>query len=144
LEDSPAKSHADGSWRETCAGFAKRLNSRGPTRSGGLLMTAHKAMITPYVLSFSLLRGALIYMRVHGKLKLEHARKLHRSHSDLEQDEMTLAAVMRKLRRNLRRGVNQFQIAQERDEILQDWLNIVLDRGLKRDSFSPALVSFGR
>jgi len=36
----------------------------------------------------------------------------------------------------------QQRIAQERDEILQDWLNIVVDRGLKQDNFSPA-VGFG-
>ena len=103
-----------------------------------------KAMITACVVFFALLLAASIYLRARGRIKMEQPGQGARSHSDLEQDEMALAADMRKLRRNLRRGVNQFQIAQERDEILQDWLNIVLDRGLTQDSFSPALASFGR
>jgi hypothetical protein len=101
-------------------------------------MTAHKAMIAACV-SFSLVLGALIYSAVRGKsIKLEHAKELRLSHSDLEQDEMTLIADMRQLRRDLRRRVNRLQIAQERDEIRQDWFNIVDDRGLKRNAFSPA------
>jgi len=102
-----------------------------------------KAMITACVVLFALLLAACIYLGGRRTIKMEQPGQGARSHSDLEQDEMALAADMRKLRRNLRRGVNRLGIAQERDEILQDWLNIVLDRGLKRDSFSPTLASFG-
>ena len=108
-------------------------------------MKALKAMITTCVVFFALLLATSIFSEVHGKsMKLEHASEVHRNHSVLEQDQIVLAADMRKLRRNLRRGVNPLQIARERDGIRQDWLNIVADRGLQEGSFSPALVSFGR
>jgi hypothetical protein len=105
-------------------------------------MTPKKAIIAACV-SFSLLLGASIYSEAHGKsMKLKHESKVNRSNSDLEQDEMTLIADIRRLRRNLRHGVNRLQIAQERDEIRQDWFNIVDDRGLKEGNFSPALANF--
>jgi len=101
-----------------------------------------EAMITGCVVFFALLLAASIYSGARRSMKIEHPGEGPRSYSDLEQDEMALAADMRKLRRNLRRGVNRLGIAQERDEILQDWLNIVVDRGLKQANFSPA-VGFG-
>lgn len=101
-----------------------------------------KATITACVVLFTPLFAASIYSGARGNMKMKQPGQGVRSQSDLEQDEMALAADMRKLRRNLRRGVNQFQIAQERDEIRRDWLNIVVDRGLKRGNFSPALVNF--
>ena len=101
-----------------------------------------KAMSTACVVLFALLLAASIYLGARGGIKMEQPGQGARSHSDLEQDEMALAADMRKLRRSLRHGVNQFQIAQERDEIRQDWFNIVDDRGLKQGNFSPALVNF--
>jgi hypothetical protein len=67
-----------------------------------------------------------------------------RSYSNLAQDEIMLAADMRKLRRDLRRSASQIRIARERDEIRQDWLDIVAQRGLKTTNVSPALVNFGR
>jgi hypothetical protein len=105
------------------------------------LMTAHKAMIAACV-SFSLLLGASIYSEARGKsMKSKQDSKVNRSHSDLEQDEIVLIADMRQLRRDLSHRVNRLQIARERDEILQDWLNIVDDRALKRANFSPELAN---
>jgi len=101
-----------------------------------------EAMITGCVVFFALLLAASIYSGARGSRKMEHPDEGLRSYSDLEQDEMALAADMRKLRRNLRRGVNRLGIAHERDEIRQDWHNIVVDRGLKQDNFSST-VSFG-
>jgi len=101
-----------------------------------------KAMITAGVVLFALLLAASIYSVAGASMKMEQPGQGARSHSDLEQDEMALAADMRKLRKNLRRAVNPLQIAQERDGIRQDWRNIVADRGLKRSNFSPELMNF--
>jgi hypothetical protein len=102
-----------------------------------------KAMITACVVLFALLLAACIYLGERGTIKMEQPGQGARSHSDLEQDEMALAADMRKLRKNLRRGVNPLQITQERDEIRRDWLNIVADRGLEWAEASPSLVNLG-
>ena len=103
-----------------------------------------EAIITGCVVFFALLLAASIYSGARGSRKMEHPDEGLRSYSDLEQDEMALAADMRKLRRNLRRGASQIRIARERDEIRQDWLDIVAQRGLKTTNVSPGLVNFGR
>ena len=103
-----------------------------------------KAMITACVVFFALLLAASIYSRGRGSMKMEHPGKGPRSYSNLAQDEIMLAADMRKLRRDLRRSASQIRIARERDEIRQDWLDIVAQRGLKTTNVSPGLVNFGR
>jgi len=102
-----------------------------------------EAMITGCVVFFALLLAASIYSGARGSMKIEHPGKGPR-YSDLAQDEIMLAADMRKLRRDLRRSASQIRIARERDEIRQDWLDIVAQRGLKTTNVSPALVNFGR
>jgi hypothetical protein len=52
------------------------------------------------------------------------------STSELMDDQLMLVRDMRKLRRELKRGVGSSQIAAHRDEIRRDWLNIITDRGL--------------
>ena len=107
-------------------------------------MKTRKAMIAGCMVSFSLILVACIYSAAHGKsMKLERTREVRRSYSELEQDQAMLATDMRKLRRDLRRGVGATQISLERDVIRRDWLNIVVDRGLKRAKVSPALADFG-
>ena len=107
-------------------------------------MKTRKAMIAGCMVSFSLIFAASIDSAAHGKsMKLERTREVHRSYSELEQDQEMLATDMRKLRRDLRRGVGGMQISLERDVIRRDWLNIVVDRGLKRAKVSPALADFG-
>ena len=107
-------------------------------------MKTRKAMIAGCMVSFSLILAAPIDSAAHGKtMTLGHTREVQRSYSELEQDQEMLATDMRKLRRDLRRGVGGMQISLERDVIRQDWLNIVVDRGLKRAEVSPALADFG-
>ena len=107
-------------------------------------MKTRKATIAGCMVSFSLIFAASIYSAAYGKsMKLERTREVPRSYSELEQDQAMLATDMRKLRRDLRRGVGGMQISLERDVIRQDWLNIVVDRGLKRAKVSPTLADFG-
>jgi hypothetical protein len=107
-------------------------------------MKTRKAIIAGCIVSFSLIFAASIYSAAHGKsMKSERTREVHRSYSELERDQEMLATDMRKLRRDLRRGVGGMQISLEREVIRQDWLNIVVDRGLKRAKVSPVLTDFG-
>jgi len=106
-------------------------------------MKIRKAMIAGCMVSFSLILVASIYSAAHGKSMTLGTREVRRSYSELEQDQEMLATDMRKLRRDLRRGVGGMQISLERDVIRRDWLNIVVDRGLKRAKVSPALADFG-
>jgi hypothetical protein len=103
-----------------------------------------KAMITAWVVFITLLLVASIYSAARGSMKMERPGKGPRSYSNLAQDEIMLAADMRKLRRDLRRGASQIRIARERDEIRQDWLDIVAQRGLRPGDVSPALANFGK
>jgi hypothetical protein len=103
-----------------------------------------EAMITTCVVFFALLLAASIYSAAHGSMKMGQPGEGPRSYSELAQDEIMLAADMRKLRRDLRRGASQIRIARERDEIRQDWLDIVAQRSLQPANVSPALVNFGR
>ena len=103
-----------------------------------------KAMITACVVFFALLLAASIYSGARGSMKMEHPGEGPRSYSNLAEDEIVLAADMRKLRRDLRRGASQIRIARERDEIRQDWLDIVAQRGLQPANVSPALANFGK
>jgi hypothetical protein len=119
-------------------------NSYGIRAQEDYLMKPLKAMITACVVFFALLLAASIYSRGRGSMKMEHPGKGPRSYSNLAQDEIMLAADMRKLRRDLRRSASQIRIARERDEIRQDWLDIVAQRGLKTTNVSPGLVNFGR
>jgi hypothetical protein len=94
-------------------------NSHGTRAQKDYSMKPLKAMSTACVVLFALacvvlfalLLAASIYLGARGSIKMEQPGQGARSHSDLEQDEMALAADMRKLRRSLRHGVNQFQIA---------------------------------
>jgi hypothetical protein len=101
-------------------------------------------MITGCVVFFALLLAASIYSGARGSMKMEHPGEGPRSYSNLAQDEIMLAADMRKLRRDLRRGASQIRLARERDEIRQDWLDIVAQRGLRGGDVSPALANFGK
>jgi hypothetical protein len=107
-------------------------------------MKSLKAMITTCVVFFALLLTASIYSGMRGSMKMEHPGEGPRSYSALAQDEIMLAADMRKLRRDLRRGASQMRLARERDEIRQDWLDIVAQRGLRPGDVSPALANFGK
>jgi hypothetical protein len=117
-------------------------NSHGSRAQEDYLMKPLEAMVTgcvfrPTARSFYLFGSARKYEnRAPGEGP--------RSYSNLAQDEIMLAADMRKLRRDLRRSASQIRIARERDEIRQDWLDIVAQRGLKTTNVSPALVNFGR
>jgi len=64
--------------------------------------------------------------------KSRSALELQCTSDDLEQDQLLLAADMRQLRRDLRHRANDGIINFEREEIRQDWLDIVMDRGLSR------------
>jgi hypothetical protein len=108
------------------------------------LMKSLKAMITACVVFFALLLAASIYSGTRGSMKMEQPGKGPRSYSNLALDEIMLATDMRKLRRDLRHGASQIRIERERDEIRQDWLDIVAQRGLRPANVSPALVNFGR
>jgi hypothetical protein len=82
---------------------------------------------------------ALIYFGVSDEaIKPWRALELQRSSGDLEQDQQVLAGDMRQLRRDLRHRANDGIINFEREEIRQDWLDIVMDRGLNRDNRLPA------
>ena len=119
-------------------------NSHGSRAQEDYLMKPLEAIITGCVVFFALLLAASIYSGARGSMKMEHPGKGPRSYSNLAQDEIMLAADMRKLRRDLRRSASQIRIARERDEIRQDWLDIVAQRGLKTTKVSPALVNFSR
>lgn len=107
-------------------------------------MKTREAMIAGCMVSFSLILAVSIYSAAHGKsMKLGRTREVQRSYSELEQDQAMLATDMRKLRRDLRRGVGGMQISLERDVIRRDWLNIVVDRGLRRAKVSPGLADSG-
>jgi hypothetical protein len=103
-----------------------------------------KAMMTTCVVFLALLLAASIYSGARGSMKMEHPGEGPHSYSALAQDEIMLAADMRKLRRDLRRGASQMTLARERDEIRQDWLDIVAQRGLRPGDVSPALANFGK
>ena len=51
---------------------------------------------------------------------------------------------MRHLRGDLRRGASAMIIAADREAVRQDWLDIVMDRGLTRDKLAPAGLDLAR
>ena len=94
---------------------------------------------------FCLVFAASMYFRQRaGSVELVRRTEARHSYSDLEQDQKILAADMRQLRRDLRHRAGEMIISVERDTIRQDWLDIVIDRGLSRDSLAPALVDAAR
>jgi len=67
----------------------------------------------------------------------------HPSTSALMDDQLMFVRDMRKLRRELKHGEGSRQIAEHRDEIRRDWLNIVTDRvlpGLRPGDIMPELA----
>jgi hypothetical protein len=107
-------------------------------------MTKRNSMIRGGVFGISLLLAPSIFSAALGKLRNEKlAGQVHTSYSTLARDQELLAADMRKLRRDLRRGASQLRIFQERSMVRRDWLNIVADRGLERAEASPTLVNLG-
>jgi hypothetical protein len=107
-------------------------------------MKIRTAMIVGCALTFCLSLAVAISSGALGESKKsERSETFQRSHSDLEQDQRILDADMRQLRRDLRRGVGGMRIFFERDEIREDWLNIVTERGLKRDK-APSPLDLAR
>ena len=94
----------------------------------GCLSTCSLAVV---VTMYSGARGEFVASR--RGLEVRH------SYSNLEQDQRMFAADMRQLRRDLRRRVTRPIISAEREAIVQDWRNIVMDRGLN----DPWLRSWG-
>ena len=67
-----------------------------------------EAMITGCVVFFALLLAASIYSGARGSMKIERPGEGPRSYSHLAQDEIMLAADMRKLHRDLRAAPVKF------------------------------------
>jgi hypothetical protein len=66
------------------------------------------------------------------------------SASDLEQDQKLFADDIRKLRRDLRRGVPAAIVDFEREEVRQDWVHIIMDRGLSGAGPAPTVLDLAR
>jgi len=77
-----------------------------------------------------------------GKHSERFSPTLH-STSRLEADEQMLGAHMQKLRRHLRHGASQSEVALERAQIHRDWQDIVVERGSKPAELSSRLATFG-
>jgi len=108
-------------------------------------MKINKGILAAFWISFFLPFTAPIYFGVSDESsKSRSALELQRSSRDLEQDQLLLAADMRQLRRDLRHRANDGIINFEREEIRQDWLDIVMDRGLNRDNRLPAPLDIAR
>ncbi len=91
-------------------------------------MTVYKRIINTLVACYALFLASSLHpiSRITSLQFLQYPMQL--GDSDLQRDEITLTDDIRNLRRHLRHGANQFRIAEERQNIRRDWLNIVLDR----------------
>ena len=103
-------------------------------------MKVGKPTLTACVLTFTLMCTAFPNAAMASK-PIKFSPATH-SLSRLEVDQKMLAADMQRLRRHLRHGASQTQIALERDQIHRDWQNIIAERGSKPAELSSRVATF--
>lgn len=89
-------------------------------KKGGTLITGCCAAFALTVVSHSAARK-----ETH---ELRNLNESHRPYSDLQRDEIDLAGDMRILRHDLRHAVSPEKIAEEQNNVREDWRHIVHDR----------------
>lgn len=108
-------------------------------------MRIGKKIIAACLFTFCLAIAVLINSGPRGdSVKFDRRLGVGHYYSNLEQDQKILAADMRRLRRDLRHRAGDMMISAEREAVRQDWLDIVIDRGLNRDPLAPALLDMAR
>lgn len=94
-------------------------------------MKCRKTIIAGCLSTICLAVFVVRYSGAHGEFVKPHRRlEVRRAYSDLEQDQKIFAADLRRLRRDLRRRAAGSIVSGEREAIVQDWHDIVMDRGL--------------
>lgn len=79
----------------------------------------------PFILALVVASHSAVRKGVHQPGVRSKPRVLY---GDLQLDEMSLASDMRNLRRDLRRRVSLEKIAEERDNVREDWDQVMRDR----------------
>ena len=72
------------------------------------------------------------------------AREIEHSEGSLEQDQRMFVGDMRQLRHDMLRGASNGIVSADREDVRQDWLAIVMVRGLARYGRAPALMGLTR
>jgi hypothetical protein len=103
-------------------------------------MTVYRTIINAFVAASALLLAFSLHPIGRGKSSQLLQYPMHVSDSDLQNDEIIFANDTRNLRRHLRHRADPLTIAEERQNIRRDWLNIVLDRG-PRENEPPGITT---
>lgn len=94
-------------------------------------MKSRQTIIVGCLSTFRLAVFVSMYSGAQRELVKPHRRlEVRRAYSDIEQDQKIFAADLRRLRRDLLRRAAGSIVFGEREAIVQDWHDIVMDRGL--------------
>jgi hypothetical protein len=108
------------------------------------LMTVYRTIINAFVAASALLLAFSLHPIGREKSSQFLQHPMHVSDSDLQHDEIIFANDTRNLRRHLRHRTDPFTIAEERQNIRRDWLNIVLDRGPRENEPAGITMDLAR